>query len=63
MKIDLDEDQNVRVVEIDKESIRSFFDGNFDLNDHEEFTTALDFAQGEVFTGEQKVSYVVIKVI
>lgn len=52
--------EDAQEVTVTAESIRNWFDGTGDMA--EELEGALDQAQGDVFTGEKDVAYIVIKV-
>lgn len=61
MKLDLD-NPNVQEITASVAQVRSYFDG-MDIDEViPDFTSMLDMVQGNVFTGEHKVSYLVIKV-
>jgi hypothetical protein len=51
------EDDNVRMLDMSVEQVRAG-----DVEGPEELVTALDEAQGDVFTGEYRVSYLVIRI-
>jgi hypothetical protein len=50
------------LVILNLETVRSYLDSN-ENSLPQEFDNALDWAQGEVHTGEKKVSWVLIKIV
>lgn len=46
-------------ITVSADTVRSYFDGKVEL---EELDTALDSAQGEVFSGAESEVYVIIKI-
>jgi len=52
---------NIYEVEVPMEFIRAYLDAEIELDQHEEFATALDLAQGEVFQGKS-CAYLIIRI-
>lgn len=58
-QLDLEAD-NVAILELTADDVRTFTDDPSE--DHKDLLGALDSAQGPVFTGEEPVRYLVIKI-